>query len=325
MYIFWFLHQTTTDVRKYLNEPKLYIFWFLHQTTTRVIIANFWVSCISFDSYIKPQPHTRKAWIWLVVYLLIPTSNHNYTWKQATQLLLYIFWFLHQTTTYLGLDFYECLLYIFWFLHQTTTGSVNTCVAVHCISFDSYIKPQPPRLVAHEINIVYLLIPTSNHNYFLLQGTHVVLYIFWFLHQTTTPILNQLANLELYIFWFLHQTTTYRRVRYKVAPLYIFWFLHQTTTSTTTSCVWFHCISFDSYIKPQQPHEHRQHHRIVYLLIPTSNHNEYGTQSFRPHIVYLLIPTSNHNFWLISLHLRPLYIFWFLHQTTTSIVSRTPI
>ena len=35
---------------------------------------------------------------------------------------------------------------------------------VGCISFDSYIKPQPIRLERERILVVYLLIPTSNHN-----------------------------------------------------------------------------------------------------------------------------------------------------------------
>ena len=33
--------------------------------------------CISFDSYIKPQPFFLMNIITQVVYLLIPTSNHN--------------------------------------------------------------------------------------------------------------------------------------------------------------------------------------------------------------------------------------------------------
>ena len=33
------------------------------------------------------------------------------------------------------------------------------------------------------------------------------------------------------------------------------------------------CISFDSYIKPQLNEYHQRHGRVVYLLIPTSNHN----------------------------------------------------
>ena len=99
---------------------KLYIFWFLHQATTFGACVPSFRRCISFDSYIKPQP----AWGFIlyppVVYLLIPTSNHNT--REDHQLL--------------------ALLYIFWFLHQTTTLKVNTTLAVCCISFDSYIKPQ---------------------------------------------------------------------------------------------------------------------------------------------------------------------------------------
>ena len=35
--------------------------------------------CISFDSYIKPQQVSPELDIDVVVYLLIPTSNHNFT------------------------------------------------------------------------------------------------------------------------------------------------------------------------------------------------------------------------------------------------------
>ena len=36
--------------------------------------------------------------------------------------------------------------------------------SLRCISFDSYIKPQPPAVELLQIPVVYLLIPTSNHN-----------------------------------------------------------------------------------------------------------------------------------------------------------------
>ena len=78
----------------------------------------------------------------IVVYLLIPTSNHNHQEHRANRRELYIFWFLHQTTTALCL--YQCFkqLYIFWFLHQTTTLHQRITFFLCCISFDSYIKPQ---------------------------------------------------------------------------------------------------------------------------------------------------------------------------------------
>ena len=167
-------------------KRMLYIFWFLHQTTTLSINTLSFLRCISFDSYIKPQLVVSIHVLQFVVYLLIPTSNHNSKHKYVEFLTLYIF----------------------WFLHQTTTGSVNTCVAVRCISFDSYIKPQLVRSISKG--------PGS-------------------------------------------------------------------------------CISFDSYIKPQPDGKYTLKQTVVYLLIPTSNHNGYAVAVKYTQVVYLLIPTSNHN------------------------------
>ena len=55
------------------------------------------------------------------------------------------------------------------------------------------------------------------------------------------------------------------------------------------------CISFDSYIKPQLCSMLHFITIVVYLLIPTSNHNTYGFTRINGKVVYLLIPTSNHN------------------------------
>ena len=160
LYIFWFLHQTTTRSQCSSWWCLLYIFWFLHQTTTllplvlgsrRCISFDSYIkpqllhlllisvsSCISFDSYIKPQ---LSALNWAqenVVYLLIPTSNHNYR----------------------GCGYAYAGLYIFWFLHQTTTSSTWLCSRWCCISFDSYIKPQPIEynILIHNIYQSLLLI-----------------------------------------------------------------------------------------------------------------------------------------------------------------------
>ena len=48
-------------------------------------------SCISFDSYIKPQPWVTGYDSHFVVYLLIPTSNHNLRIKFLSLFKLYIF------------------------------------------------------------------------------------------------------------------------------------------------------------------------------------------------------------------------------------------
>ena len=186
----------------------LYIFWFLHQTTTGFLLLRLLECCISFDSYIKPQPSLRYTMMMRVVYLLIPTSNHNHelrthapfhvvylliptsnhnswhrlVWRQHVvyllnptsnhnvyakhlyMLALYIFWFLHQTTTQVEQLSHKEWLYIFWFLHQTTTAARWWSRSTGCISFESYIKPQPRSAFALSRTVVYLLNPTSNHN-----------------------------------------------------------------------------------------------------------------------------------------------------------------
>ncbi len=65
----------------------------------------------------------------------------------------------------------------------------------------------------------------------------------------------------------------------------------------------------------------RAEYNVVYLLIPTSNHNQLWVLDELASVVYLLIPTSNHNYHLERMLTTPLYIFWFLHQTTTAGVS----
>ena len=122
-----------------------------------------------------------------VVYLLNPTSNHNSGGHRGT----------------------AGMLYIFWILHQTTTNKWYDCQFCCCISFESYIKPQLVAELPRFSSVVYLLNPTSNHNIvravpnkesvvYLLNPTSnhnaegglsasYLLYIFWILHQTTTP------------------------------------------------------------------------------------------------------------------------------------------
>ena len=51
------------------------------------------------------------------------------------------------------------------------------------------------------------------------------------------------------------------------------------------------------------------HLKVVYLLIPTSNHNSGQKQKEERNVVYLLIPTSNHNCKSDALVQFQLYIF----------------
>ena len=120
--------------------------------------------CISFDSYIKPQRVARLFKSTIVVYLLIPTSNHN--WAREEYNLTPVVYLLIPTSNhnYSQLWKYFDSLYIFWFLHQTTTSLAPVPSDSSCISFDSYIKPQLLNQKTLLTSVVYLLIPTSNHN-----------------------------------------------------------------------------------------------------------------------------------------------------------------
>ena len=82
------------------------------------------------------------------------------------------------------------------------------------------------------------------------------------------------------------------------------------------------CISYYSYIKPQRWHSMNTKRPVVYLTIPTSNHNRNWFRSCQFRVVYLTIPTSNHNVCCWVAVCGWLYILLFLHQTTTNICTK---
>ena len=99
-------------------------------------------SCLSSCSYIKPQPATALRFCQVVVYHLVPTSNHNCRSCAACLNQLFIILFLHQTTTRVHDWNKEHRLFIILFLHQTTTRLSNRRLLYCCLSSCSYIKPQ---------------------------------------------------------------------------------------------------------------------------------------------------------------------------------------
>ena len=275
-------------------------------------------SCISFDSYIKPQLGNTNSYRRPVVYLLIPTSNHNfcypYLWHYTVVYLL-IPTSNHNSVSVLLLLIVRCISFDSYIKPQLWGMCPPTSLC--CISFDSYIKPQPAINRLMYVNVVYLLIPTSNHNKHMLFNFYGKLYIFWFLHQTTTGVLLITSSTMLYIFWFLHQTTTLLRPQQTTLRLYIFWFLHQTTTVLIHGCVLTCCISFDSYIKPQRILPPYASSRCCISFDSYIKPQHTLKLRYFIGVVYLLIPTSNHNLSHVRYFAALLYIFWFLHQTTT--------
>ena len=150
--------------RKWLPS-LLYIFWFLHQTTTLWQVNGVCRGCISFDSYIKPQPYDTLAG-WRIGCI----SFDSYIKPQ----LFVVF----------TLDTLSCISFDSYIKPQP--AHLTDFLARRCISFDSYIKPQPIGIETGDGWVVYLLIPTSNHNLWSRRYDCIQLYIFWFLHQTTT-------------------------------------------------------------------------------------------------------------------------------------------
>ena len=146
----------------------LYIFWFLHQTTTTATPSPNDTSCISFDSYIKPQQQQRQS-----EGLPCCISFDSYIKPQRNSTAR------GHALCCISFDSYIKPQLIQFFIE----------VNISCISFDSYIKPQLPLNVIVKWKVVYLLIPTSNHNWWSVGYFHYELYIFWFLHQTTTVFL----------------------------------------------------------------------------------------------------------------------------------------
>ena len=143
----------------------LYIVLFLHQTTTLARRASVASRCISYYSYIKPQPWKKDLYTISVVYRTIPTSNHNIKAILNSEKGLYIVLFLHQTTTltHNALSVACCISYYSYIKPQPLNSP--TASRQSCISYYSYIKPQRricPRMIPM---VVYRTIPTSNHNY----------------------------------------------------------------------------------------------------------------------------------------------------------------
>ena len=273
----------------------LYIVLFLHQTATFLVVGFFHWRCISFYSYIKPQPRRLCVLAVRVVYRSIPTSNRNLLSLTIPVSLLYIVLFLHQTATVQVAKDPSAKLYIVLFLHQTATfisvlDSSLCCISFYsyikpqlatrlyqrpccCISFYSYIKPQPDWQRRHRRRscISFYSYIKPQHKGENVNSVRVV--------YRSIPTSNRNINSTLictrllYIVLFLHQTATLQGLHIFFDMLYIVLFLHQTATSCGEGCRLYCCISFYSYIKPQLFKWVVDLCLVVYRSIPTSNRN----------------------------------------------------
>ena len=149
----------------------LFIILFLHQTTTRRFLRRTGWCCLSSCSYIKPQQQFPALLMILVVYHLVPTSNHNEDTEEDTEYR--VVYHLVPTSNH---NDRPCLmivsrLFIILFLHQTTTTTKAAFRAVGCLSSCSYIKPQPiaVNLLAISKILRFELLRNGRAGRFLLQ------------------------------------------------------------------------------------------------------------------------------------------------------------
>ena len=172
--------------------------------------------------------------------------------------------------------FYLSLLFIILFLHQTTThrplsrhplGCLSSCSYIKpqqivyglinnhgCLSSCSYIKPQLKNGYKELFQVVYHLVPTSNHNWRDHLRIAFRLFIILFLHQTTTSA-----------FMHSHKIRCLSSCSY-IKPQLILWEIknpvvvyHLVPTSNHNLVIFGNfnkmcCLSSCSYIKPQPPY-----------------------------------------------------------------------
>ena len=120
----------------------------------------------------------RLVYLLFVVYLLIPTSNHNHGTSLAE--VRYVVYLLIPTSNHNKpalIICRRCCISFDSYIKPQLGGGVDA-IERGCISFDSYIKPQLMVGVVSAMVVVYLLIPTSNHNYIHVAEDLYRLYIF---------------------------------------------------------------------------------------------------------------------------------------------------
>ena len=141
-----------------------------------------------------PTPNHNRVLIMIfskiVVYLYIPTPNHNCPTRSTTSRKVVYLYIPTPNHNNPALIICSKSLYIFIFLHQTTTSKIHAAHIIRCISLYSYTKPQLKEAIAGKRKVVYLYIPTPNHNKEIDCAVTKQLYIFIFLHQTTTALKN---------------------------------------------------------------------------------------------------------------------------------------
>ena len=78
-----------------------------------------------------------------------------------------------------------------------------------CISFESYIKPQPLARFKYFSHVVYLLNPTSNHNFVLI--IHILVKLYIFLNPTSNHNCQGTLEIQREVVYLLNPTSNHNQ------------------------------------------------------------------------------------------------------------------
>ena len=203
--------------------------------------------------------------------------------------------FLHQTTTFSDddNDFDRCIC-LYSYIKPQQWWCIYT-FPFCCICLYSYIKPQLLTCAYYHPSVVYVSIPTSNHNLRSKSLTISKLYMSLFLHQTTT-IVYEVWVLSgcICLYSYIKPQPVLRLPFAPLGCICLYSYIKPQRNPKRLSDI-PSCICLYSYIKPQRRGFVRALKTVVYVSIPTSNHNQMVEQQIKDIVVYVSIPTSNHN------------------------------
>ena len=143
--------------------------------------------------------------------------------------------------------------------------------------------------------VVSILLSTSNHNYFPIKSSLMLLFQFFFLHQTTTYQGNMMMAKRCFnSSFYIKPQPAGHALRHRGGCFNSSFYIKpqlRPGRPVGARC----CFNSSFYIKPQPFRGPAQRQPVVSILLSTSNHNLRWCFRCRPPVVSILLSTSNHN------------------------------
>ena len=214
--------------------------------------------------------------------------------------LLYLIEILHQTTTFVRVEFDElsCILSKFYIKPQQIEASIIPTGS--CILSKFYIKPQ-------------LILAKRD------RRSRCILSKFYIKPQRFYAFVRCLRCCILSKFYIKPQQSVFFLLLLSGCILSKFYIKPQLIRSSVRRSS--SCILSKFYIKPQLRYETSVFPIVVSYRNSTSNHNPYCCCLLRSGVVSYRNSTSNHNLYPVRIDFIKLYLIEILHQTTTQAMA----